>query len=123
MATIVILIILEILSFSLNLIMVFKLIRGREIHFSTGKHGKIRECKGSVNTAGLVAHSLNISKSSGFTWPTPGNIALRMFLYHFPDGLAILLCTPGRNRPFHSSLSGLLCTNNKIDDIHLVALF
>ena len=29
------------------------------------------ECEGSVNTAGLVAHSLNISKSLGFTLGQP----------------------------------------------------
>lgn len=49
----------------------FKFIGGREIYFTTGKHGKIRECEETVNTAGLIAHSLNVSKCLGFTLGQP----------------------------------------------------
>lgn len=57
--------------FSLDLMIAFKFIGGREIYFTTGKHGKIRECEETVNTAGLIAHSLNVSKCLGFTLGQP----------------------------------------------------
>lgn len=38
---------------------------------TTGRHGKIKECEERMNTAGVVAHFLNVFKCVGFTLGQP----------------------------------------------------